>query len=109
MVKTDLETHNPMNAVRPEDTEFALAIAAKVGEASAALAGAGECHLVDGAGSQPVFILEQDHRLTLHRCGQAKIRKFHNLARDRRRRGRNWGLWFRFHSSIEAEAMYPLK
>jgi hypothetical protein len=53
-----LEGYNPVNAISPEDAELALAIAAKVDEAAATLAGAGERHLVDGSGSLPLFILK---------------------------------------------------
>ena len=104
-----LEGYNPMNAVSPEDAELAFAITAKVNEATATSTGAGERHLVDRSGALPVFILKQNNGLAGHWCGQAKIREFNYLARDRFLRGGNCGLRLRFHSTIEAEAMYPLK
>ena len=36
-----LQGYNPVNAISPEDTELAFAIAAKINEAAAASAGAG--------------------------------------------------------------------
>ena len=98
-----------MNTIRAEDAEFALVIAAKIDQTTATPAGAGQCHLVDRSNALAVFILKQHDGLTRHRCRQAKIRELDHLAGDRLLRRRNWGVGYSVHSTIEAEALYPLK
>jgi hypothetical protein len=70
-MKKLLESDNPVNAIRPEDAELALVIAAEVDETTTAPAGAGQRHLVDRTDALPVFIFKQHDRLTRHRCRQA--------------------------------------
>jgi len=77
-----LERHDPMNTVCAEDAELAFIVAAEIDQAAAALAGAGQRYLVDGANALPIFIFKQHHRLAGHRCGQAQIGELDNLAKD---------------------------
>ena len=67
----NLESYNPMNAIRPEDAELALVIAAKIDQATTAAARAGQRHLVDRTDALAVLVFEQHDRLTRHRCRQA--------------------------------------
>jgi len=64
---------------------------------------------VNRSNALAIFIFEQHNGLAGHRGGQAKIRKFDNLAGDRLVRSGSWGVRFRVHLLIEAEAMYQLK
>jgi hypothetical protein len=70
-MKNLLESHNPVNAVCPEDAELALVIAAKVDQTTTTPASAGQRHLVDRTDALPILILKQNDRLTRHRCRQA--------------------------------------
>ena len=70
-MKIVLESYNPVNAIRTEDAELALVIAAKVDEATTAPASAGQRDLVDRADALPVLVFEQHDRLASHRCRQA--------------------------------------
>ena len=98
-----------MNAIRAEDAELALVIAAKVDETTTTFARTGQRYLVNRANALAVFILKQHHGLARHGRGQTKIGEFNQLAGDRLLRRGYWGLRLRVHSTIEAEAMYPLK
>jgi hypothetical protein len=98
-----------VNAVCPENAEFALIVTTKVDETAATLAGAGQGYLVDRPNAELVLVLEQNQGLARHRGGKAKVRKLDDLAEDRLAGGRNGGLGLRIHFTIEAEAMYPLK
>ena len=109
LMRRNLESDNPVNAIRAEDAELALVIAAKVDETTATPASAGQRHLVDRSDALPVFVFKQHDRLARHRCRQAEIRECNHVTGDWLRRRRNWGLRHRVHSTIEAEAMYPLK
>jgi hypothetical protein len=70
-MKKLLESYNPVNAICPEDAELALVIAAEIDQTATTPAGAGQRHLVYRTDALPVFILEQNDRLTRHRCRQA--------------------------------------
>ncbi len=67
-MKKPLESDNPVNAIRPEDAELALVIAAKIDQTTTTLASAGQRHLVDRTDALPVLVFEQHDRLTRHRC-----------------------------------------
>jgi hypothetical protein len=77
-----LESDNPMNAIRAEDAELPLVVAAKIDKTTMAPAGAGQRHLVDRSDTLPVFIFKQHDRLTRHRCRQAKIRECDHVAAE---------------------------
>jgi hypothetical protein len=79
-VKRNLERDNPVNAIRAEDAELPLVIAAKIDKTTAALASAGQRHLVDRSDALPVFIFKQHDRLARHRCRQAEIRKCNHVT-----------------------------
>jgi hypothetical protein len=98
-----------VNAIRAEDAELALVIAAKVNEAATTFARTGQRYLVNRSNALAVFILKQHNRLARHRRGQTKIGEFNQLAGDRLLRRGYWGMRLRVHLTIEAEAMYPLK
>jgi hypothetical protein len=67
-MKKILESDNPVNAIRPEDAELALVIAAKVDQATTAPACTGQRHLVDRTDALAILVFEQHDRLTRHRC-----------------------------------------
>ena len=67
-MKKILESDNPVNAIRPEDAELALVIAAEVDETTTPPAGAGQRHLVDRTDALAILVFEQHDRLTRHRC-----------------------------------------
>jgi hypothetical protein len=67
-MKKVLESDNPVNAIRPEDAELALVIAAKIDQTTTTPASAGQRHLVDRTDALPVLVFEQHDRLTRHRC-----------------------------------------
>ena len=79
-MKRNLESDNPVNAIRAEDAELPLVIAAKIDKTTAALASAGQRHLVDRSDALPVFIFKQHDRLARHRCRQAEIRKCNHVT-----------------------------
>jgi hypothetical protein len=108
-MKGNLEGYNPVNAVRPKDAEFAFVVAAKVDQTTTTPTSAGQRDLVDRTYALPVLVFEQHDRLTRHRCRQAQIRECNHVTGGWFRRRRNRGLRHRVHSTIEAEAMYPLK
>ena len=70
-MKEVLESDNPVNAIRPEDAELALVIAAKIDQTTTTPASAGQRHLVDRTDALPVLLFEQHDRLTRHRGRQA--------------------------------------
>jgi hypothetical protein len=104
-----LERNHAVDAVCPENAEFALVVTTKVDETAAALAGAGQGYLVNRPNAELVLVLDQDQGLARHRSGKAKIRELDDLAGDRLAGGSNGGLGLRIHFTIEAEALYPLK
>jgi hypothetical protein len=67
-MKKLLKSNNPVNAIRPEDAELALVIAAKVDQATTTPACAGQRHLVDRPDALAILVFEQHDRLTRHRC-----------------------------------------
>jgi hypothetical protein len=67
-MKKFLKSNNPVNAIRPEDAELALVIAAKVDQATTTPACAGQRHLVDRTDALAILVFEQHDRLTRHRC-----------------------------------------
>jgi hypothetical protein len=79
-MKRNLERDNPVNAIRAEDAELPLVIAAKIDETTTTPARAGQRYLVDRSDALPVFIFKQHDRLTRHRCRQAEIRKCNHVT-----------------------------
>ena len=76
----NLESDNPMNAIRAEDAELPLVIAAKIDKTTAAPASAGQRYLVDRSDALPVFIFKQHDRLARHWCRQTEIRKCNHVT-----------------------------
>jgi hypothetical protein len=79
-MKRNLQSDNPVNAIRAEDAELPLVIAAKIDKTTTTLARAGQRYLVDRSDALPVFIFEQHDRLARHRCRQAEIRKCNHVT-----------------------------
>jgi hypothetical protein len=79
-VTARLERYHPVNAICAENAELAFVVTAKVNQAAATLPGAGERYLMDRSDALPVLILKQHHRLTRHRCRQAKIRELDHFG-----------------------------
>ena len=75
-----LECNNAMNEISAEDAELTLVVAAEIDEASAALAGTGQGHLVYRSHARPMLILKQNHRLTRHRGGETKVSKLDDFT-----------------------------
>jgi hypothetical protein len=104
-----LQGYNPVNAICPEDAELALVIAAKVDQTPTATARAGQRDLMDRTYALAILVFEEHERLTRHRGRQAQVFECNHVTAGRLRRRRNRGLRHWVHSTIEAEAMYPLK
>ena len=102
-----LQCYDPVNAVGAKHTELTLVISAKINLATVAFRSAGQSDLVNGAHTLAVLVFKQDNRLSRHGCRKAKVGKLNNFAAY----GLLCGGEFRLgvHSTIEADAMYPLK
>jgi hypothetical protein len=96
-----------MNTVGAKYAELALVVAAEVYQATATFAGAREGHLMDRSHTLAIFIFKQYDRLAGHGSREPKVGELDDLAACRWLRGGKFGLGI--HSTIEAEAMYPLK
>ncbi len=58
-----------MDAIGPEDAEFAFVVTTKIDETASTLAGASQRYLVNRSDALPVLVLKQHNGLARHRRG----------------------------------------
>jgi hypothetical protein len=102
-----LQGYDSMNAIGAKHAKLTLVVPTEIDLATAALRGAGQRNLVNGAHTLAIFIFKKNNRLSSHGRREAKVGKFNNLAAYRLLCGGEFRLGI--HSTIEADAMYPLK